>query len=471
MNIPLPANSAQYQNQKRDSGLGSDGESPRTSDEDMLHNPLGFQRNNLRSFSLRQRRGGSRNPNSLSRSSTRRMHRVVAGDESRGGSAIHRSARCPGQYDNGYDAEVDLPDDSLLNDHISPHQPESVGTRSPPKPPRYSSRARRSLRMQPRVLADKFSTEEEEEEENEEAVVIPNTHSRVASNSSDSTAGSSVNRFDTTLPVFHNRPAIVLTNLRRAHSEDSIDTDTDSIAPSNLSILSKSTDVLTEDEAQSDATMIRTCITPDSFLTVGSSVESSAQSKIGGLVRSRPQSMRGGSFYETSTSEFANRRAQFKPNMLRNQLSAQNSPTNTRQSTPCHTRQSTPSFSRQSTPSFSRQNTPSFSQQNTPSLSSDTQNRDHYLSKPILKSPTPSSLTIKQRVRSASESGTGSDPATSPEFLSQFSNPAHTPEVKSIMRGGGVSNHLTVQSGNRESERESGYISSSSESFAFAGRR
>ena len=293
-------------------------------------------------------------------------------------------------------------------------------------------------------------------------VVIPNTHSRVISNSSNSTVGSSGDNFDVALPVFHNRPAIVLTNLRRAYSEDSIDTDTDSIAPSNVSILSKSTDILTEDEALNDTTTIRTCITPESLLTVGGSVESPAPSKRGELVRSRPQSMRGGSFYETSTSEFANRRAQFKPNMLRNQLSAQNSPT--------HTRQSTPLFSRQNTPSFSRQSTPSFSRQNTPSLSSIAKYREHYLSKPILKSPTPSSLTVKQRRRSASESGSRREPAASPEFLSQFSGSSHTPEMKSIIRSG-VLNHLTVRSETQEENRESGYISSSSESFAFSSRR
>ena len=86
MKMPQPPppslSSQQQQHQKRDSGLGSDGESPRTSDEDM-HNALAFRRSHLRSYSLRQRRGSSRNPNSVARSSTRRMHRV-ANDETTG---------------------------------------------------------------------------------------------------------------------------------------------------------------------------------------------------------------------------------------------------------------------------------------------------------------------------------------------------------------------------------------------------
>ena len=423
MNIPLPKPDTAN---KRDSGLGSDEECPRTSDEDLFHNPLGFTRNHLRSYSLRQKRGGSRNPNSLSRSSTRRMHRTAAGADEPHSKQHPTVSQHPRRYNNGYDAEVDLPDEALLLDHVSSHQPDSTVSRTPVKPSRYSSRARRSLRMQPRILVDKFSTEDEEEKE-DEAVVIPNSLSRVASNSS---SGSTGNDFDTSHPLFHNQPATVLSNLRRTQSEDSIDTDTESIAAqSNISILSKSTGILTEDE---------------SLLSVPGSSVNNLQSRDSrkGLVRSRPQSRRGGSFYQTSTSEFANRRAQFKPNMLRNQQSAQSSPT--------HTRQSTPSFSRQNTPSLS-----------SPSPSTTDQCTHH------LKSPTPSSLAINQRCGSASESITARElNAMSPEYPS---SPPDTPIVKSIMRGG-VS-HLHVHTDNLEEKRESGYISSSSESFPFPARK
>lgn len=268
--------------------------------------------------------------------------------------------------------------------------------------------------------------------------MVPKLLSRVASNDSAST----VNNTDAILPMFHHLPAVMLPHLRRAQSEDSIDTDIDSIAPSNMSNLSRSTGILTEDEIQSDATTVRTCLTPDSIIyaTSPSTTPTHSPNKKG-LVRSRPQSLRGGSFYETSTSEFAKRRAQFKPNMLRNQLSFQNSP--------AHTRQSTPSFSRQSTPSLS-----SPAPSDTP--------RDQFL-KPFVKSP----LSMKQRCGSAGESVTTSEHLASPEFLSQLSSPPHTPVVKSIIRG----NHLHVRSESHDQKRESGYISSSSESFAFSGRR
>ena len=452
MNLPPPTDSVHHQqrqqqqplhqSQNRDSGLGSDGESPRTSDEDQ--NPLGFQRNHLRSFSLRQKRGsGGRNHGSLSRSSTRRAPQRA--DNTRGGTLSSHSPaagpRCQGRENKGYDAEVDLPDDSLLNDHMTSSAQNQTGSRSPPKPSRYSSRARRSGRMQPRVLADKFTTEDEEEDK-EQVVVIQNSISRVASNSSTSTVASTFNDFDPSVPIYCNRPAVVLTNLRRVHSEDSIDTDTESIAQSNISNLSKSTGILTEDELLSDAaTPIPICLTPESLLSGPSPLASSGSRRQ--LVRSRPQSRRAGSFLQTSTSDFAKRRAQFKPNMLRNQQSTQNSP--------MHTRESTPAFSRQ----------------NTPGVSSPTPHPDPSPS-PHLKTPPPSSLSLKHRRSSTSES---IDTPITPEYLS---SPPHTPLVKSISAGGGSisHHHLHIHRDSREQQkRESGYVSSSSESFPFTARK
>ena len=439
----IPPSCTQDSVQKRDSGLGSDGESPRTSDEDGLHNPLGFQRNHLRSFSQRQRRGGggSRPPNSLSRSSTRRAHRTTGSEESRssgsgggvggvGGSNTHRMSPFPSQrsrkqYNSGYDAEVDMPDEALLLDHVSPtHPPPDTVTQSrlPAKPSRYSSRTRHT---KPRILVEQFPTGEEENDDGE-VVVIPNSISRVASNSS---TGSTMtdNNFDPSLLMFCNKPAVVFTNLRRAQSEDSIDTDT----LSNVSNLSKSTGMLTEDE---------------SLLSVPTSTTNSlalSRGK-GSIVRSRPQSLRGGSFYQTSTSEFANRRAQFKPNMLRNQLSAQNSP----------------AHSRQSTPSFSRQNTPSLS---SPSPS-DASQRDHC----SLKSPL-HSIAGRQRRSSTTDSIAPSEDADV-NFSDFLSSPPHTPLTKSVVVGG-ASHHLRVYRESREQKRESGYVSSSSESFPFSAQK
>ena len=436
LNVPPP------QSQKRDSGLGSDGESPRTSDEDM-HNSLAFHRNNLRSYSFRHRRAGSRNPNSVLRSSTRRTHKT-AHDESSSPNHTHPShPSSEPDYDNGYDAEVDLPDDSLLLDHVPSQQHEAVAVRTPPKPQRYSSRTRRSLRMQPRVLADDFQRVEEEEE-NEEVIIIPNLHPRVAAQDSSSSESAGIKHYHSNVPRFTEQPAIVVPNIRRVQSEDSIDTDTDavSIAPSNLSMLSKSTGILTEDDGLSDN--IRLCTTPDSMLSVTSST-ASVLSKPKGIVRSRPQSLRGGSSYQTSTSEFANRRAQFKPNMLRKQQSSQTSP----------------SVTREPTPSLSTPVPPESSQQATED--------NKYLLKPVCKSPSPSpckspSLSLPMNKHSVESITT--DFPISPENLSQLSSPPHTPLVKSF-RLGPPSHLQEIQ----ERRRESGYISSSSESFAFAARR
>lgn len=435
VNVPPP------QSQKRDSGLGSDGESPRTSDEDM-YNSLGFHRNNLRSYSFRHRRAGSRNPNSVLRSSTRKTHKTANDDSSRPNHTHLPNPSSEPHYDNGYDAEVDLPDDSLLLDHVPSQQHEPVAVRTPPKPPRYSSRTRRSLRMQPRVLVDEFQRDEEEEEK-EEAVIIPNLHPRVSAQDSSS---SDIKNYHSNVPGFTEQPAIVVPNIRRVQSEDSIDTDTDavSIAPSNISMLSKSTGILTEDDVLSDHT--RLCTTPDSMLSASSST-ASLLSKPKGIVRSRPQSLRGGSSYQTSTSEFANRRAQFKPNMLRKQQSNQNSP----------------SITREPTPSISTPVPPEGSQQ--------AAEDNKYLLKPPSKSPSPSpshckspSLSLPMNKHSVESITT--DFPTSPENLSQLSSPPHTPLVKSL-RLGPPSHLQEIQ----EQRRESGYISSSSESFAFAARR
>ena len=447
----------QPHHEKRDSGLGSDGESPRTSDEDQ--NLLGFQRNHLRSFSLRQKKGSGRNHGSLSRSSTRRAPQRITGSENTARSSTNSAggSRLRTKDDRGYDGEVDLPDDSLLHDHMTTTTTTTThnqtGSRSPPKPSRYSSRIRRSARMmQPRILVDKFSTEDEEEEK--EAFVIPNSISRVASNSSASTVTSTLNDFDTTVPMYRNQPAVVLTNLRRVHSEDSIDTDTESIAQSNISNLSKSTGILTEDELLSDVT-IPTCLTPESLLSAPSPLVSSGSKR--GLVRSRPQSRRGGSFLQTSTSEFADRRAQFKPNMLRNQLSAHNSPT--------HTRQSTPSFSRQNTPGVTSP-TP-HSRVTSPTPHSGVSSPTPHPNTPSTPRPPPSSLSLKHR--RSSTSGGSIDVPLSPEHLLS----PHTPLVKSVSASGGsVSRHLHIRKDSSEQQkRESGYISSSSESFPFPPRK
>ena len=426
----------QSQLQKRDSGLGSDGESPRMSDEDM-HNSLGFHRNHLRSYSLKQRRNGSRNPNLVARSSTRRLHKLT-GDVDSSHPSRHPTSE---PTDNGYDAEVDLPDDALLLDHVPSQQHDTVATRSLPKPQRHSTRTRRSIRMQPRILVGEF-TADEEEEKPEEATIIPNLHSKVSGQVNSSSSESTETGYGY---PYVERPAIVLPNLRRVQSEESIDTDfeTASLALSNISLLSKSTGLLTEDDIMSEST--RLCPTPDSLLSVPGSI-TSIGSKSKGIIRSRPQSLRGGSSYQTSTSEFASRHAQFKPTILRKQQSNQNSPAVTRESSPAPP---TPT-------GLDSRNGRYLPTSNSPSKF------PSRLS--LTKSPSPSYALLTTKLTAESPLA---DRLTSPNPLSHLS-PPHTPEVKSLRSALKFHPHLCEP---LQERRESGYISSSSESFAFPVRR
>lgn len=141
-------------------------------------------------------------------------------------------------------------------------------------------------------------------------------------------------------------------------------------------------------------------------------------------VMRNPRGKRGGSCYKTTTSEFADRHAQFKPNMLRKQKmdSAQN--------LACMSREPTP--------------TPSIAQEDSLSQSG------------LLK---PSYLTLPNpfsKHNSMTESIT-TDLPNSPDHLSTVSS-LSPPSTPLVQKG-----HL-MQSD--DSKRESGYISSSSESFA-----
>ena len=412
------------------------------SDEDM-HNSLGFHRNHLRSYSLKQRRNGSRNPNVVARSSTRRLNRPT-GDADSSHSSKHPTSE---PTDNGYDAEVDLPDDALLLDHVPSQQHETMAARLLPKTQRYSTRTRRSIRMQPRILVGEFTADEEEEPE--EATIITNLHSKVSGQVSSSSSESTGTRYGY---LYIEKPAIVLPNIRRVQSEESIDTDfeTASLAPSNISLLSKSTGLLTEDDIMSDST--RLCPTPDSLLSVPGST-TSIGSKSKGIIRSRPQSLRGGSFYQTSTSEFANRHAQFKPTILRKQQSNQNSPELTRESSPAPPTPTglPPTHSQQDSQNGRYLPTSNSPSKFPPRLS-------------LTKSPSPSFALVTTKLTAESPS---TDHLTSPDPLSHLSSP-HTPEVKSLRSALKLAPHLCEPQHER---RESGYISSSSESFAFPVRR
>ena len=389
----------------RDS-LGSDGESPRTSDEDS-GNPLAFQRSRLRSYSMRPKRGSTRHSNTAARSSLRSNNRIRPAtpdrseDHSRP-SHYNNSSTNYKKADPDYDGEIDLPDEELLLDHVQRPNDESTPVHTPIKPPRYS-RAKRSPRGPPKLLIEPADSE----------ITVSHPPSSIITESTGSL----------TVPVFSSNDSLQSTGemipdslpLTRAWSPSlSSLLDSISIAPSSTQAADD------EDDAMSEQSRL----TPDSMLSI-SSLSYRPRSKAAELaVMRNPRGKRGGSCYKTTTSEFADRHAQFKPNMLRKQK------LDSGQSSACITREPTP--------------TPSTAQE-------DSLSQTGLLEPPHLTLPNPLS-----KHHSMTESIT-TDLPNSPDHLSTVSSlsPPSTPLVHK--------EHL-LQSD--DSKRESGYISSSSESFA-----
>lgn len=304
-----------YSQRKPRDTLGSDGESPRTSDEDSrAYNPLGFHRNRLRSYSMRPKRGSIRNNNAL-RASARAVHRVqrpMTPDASAHCKVYPEDNSRPSHFrdepqynpDTDFDAEIDLPDESLLLDHV--HRPaeesaDELDTVSS-KPPRYS-RARRSLRTKPKVLLESTDTDSE-------IVVLFNTHAEV----SKQELSASTSTLD--------EPSLSAAELPlpRTSSRDSLDCI--SIAPSNSSATHSLASKLMQEDDDSRA------MTPDSVVSVGSNSSYRPRSKQAELaVMRNPRGKRGGSSYKKTTSEFADRHSQFKANMLKKQKQTSREPT------------------------------------------------------------------------------------------------------------------------------------------------
>ncbi len=284
--------------------LGSDGESPRTSDEDSsisggYVNPLGFNRSKLRSYSMRQKRGSLRNNyQQHARCSTRLPHRIQRPEPARPSHLTpHRNSPVYGP-DVAYDDEVDLPVESLLLDHVQ-GQSDSSSVSSTPKPTRYS-KTRRSLRTKPQIVIHDLTADDD--------TVFSNRHA-----STNEPLPEPATPSDISLPVFSisDETETVPNRLLHSPSHDSLDIDSISIAPSNLSELEYSR-----------------AMTPDSLLS-GSTCSYRPKPKHAEVAIMRnPRGKRGGSSYKSTTSEFADRHAQFKPNMLRKQRfdSCQNSP-------------------------------------------------------------------------------------------------------------------------------------------------
>ena len=412
-------------------GLGSDGESQRTSDEDYeqrtSNNLLGFQRSKLRSYSMRSRRsvrGGSSNGGSGVRSSVRSSGRLRPKTPETDRKIYHHHHNqqaqsneiCrPSHYhnystDTDFDEEIDLPDDELMMDHIqSPtHKSKTEEFILPtlsPKPPRFS-KSRRSLRS---------STKRNHEGQTSDDCEA----SQIKLDSSTCDEKEDTTSLDGTIDSV---------SLLRVSSHDSLDTI--SISPS----ISSKNPLQSDDDMMSVGEQSR-MQTPDSLLSSGSfSYRPKSKTAEMAIMRNR-RGKRGGSSYMTVTSEFADRHTQFKSNMLlKKQLSdcsgsALTSASNTRASSPACSTPIPPSRV---------------------SSSGEVQNRT------FLKPPSFSLPISKQN--SLAESIT-SDLARSPDHLC---SPPSTPLAIVYT----VGNNLTAAE--MQEKRESGYLSSSCESFQVA---
>lgn len=407
-------------------GLGSDGESQRTSDEDYeqrsSNNLLGFQRSKLRSYSMRSRRnvrgGGSSNGvRSSVRSSSRVRPKTPETDRKiyhhQNQQAQSNETCRPSHYhnystDTDFDEEIDLPDDELMMDHIqSPtHKStteEFILPSSSPKPQRFS-KSRRSLRSSTRC--------------NHEGQISQTDNCEIKLDSSTCDEKEDTPSLDGTIDSM---------SLLRVSSHDSLDTI--SISPS----ISSKNALQSDDDMMSVGEQSR-MQTPDSLLSSGSfSYHPKSKTAEMAIMRNR-RGKRGGSSYVMVTSEFADRHTQFKSNMLlKKQLSDCSSASTTRASSPAC---STP------IPPISRV-----------SSSGEVQSSN----RAFLKPPSFSLLPISKQ-NSVAESIT-SDLARSPDHLC---SPPSTPLAIVYTAG----NSLTAAE--MQEKRESGYLSSSCESFQVA---
>ena len=322
---------------------------------------------------------------------------------------VHERNSSEPQYDDdvdypdvGYDDEVDLPDESLLLDHV--HEP--VAESSPVKPLRYS-RSRRSQRTNKPLL-------EHQPAYDSTAIVVQNRHT---SRSPDitTTSDSSLPSFSIEVPT-QNQSEVIPNPLSSYLSHESLDND----SIFSQSLVSKS--IHNSDDALSDYSRV---MTPDSMVSTSSISSNRPKSKHAEIAIMRnPRGKRGGSFYKTATSDFADRHTQFKPNMLRKQRSVQNSATTTREGTPCS-----------STP-----------------VPPDLGAEEDVPSQPAFLKPPGMTLSMFKHGSVVESETCTTDLPNSPEHFSPISSPIHMPLLQTA--------HLL------HSNRESGYISGSCESFA-----
>ena len=418
------------------SQLGSDGESPRTSDEDYesvrpTQNPLGFQRNKLRSYSMRSKKGASGSSIKANlRSSVRTSNRIRTnpdGEESSRGADSFNDPACRPSHCHSYsttsnetdfDEAIDMPDESLLLDHVVSRKSSIEETDidddyqpSAAPPPRYS-KTRRSTRSTPKIILpqNEFHTNHSacnDETESSASLSTMNTLS-----SSDAFLATDASA----------RPD---SDLYRSASHESLDMDSVSIAPSEASKYPMDDEESIIDPAR---------MTPDSTLSTYSGYSSSRpRSKTSemAVMRNR-KGKRGGSHIKVSTSDFADRHTQFRNKNLLDSC--------------------------QSSAATTRANSPASSVSSFPAHEQDSHG--------YLKAPTFRFSGSKHD--SATESLIGDTPC-SPDRLSGVCSPPCTPLAISYTSN----SHLlrkSLSSINQE-HRESGYISSSSESFPVPARR
>ena len=415
--------------------LGSDGESQRTSDDDYDSNPLGFQRSKLRSFSMRSRKAtGNAKGSSNLRSSVRTSHKIRTnpdGEESNKPSIFKQSCRpshchtySTTSTDTDFDEEIDMPDDALLFDHVPCRKISAEETDSDAGFQRSSTdhfRIRRSFRNNPKICLDESESSE--------------TSGLACETEDVAKASNSASSFNTELRV----PS---SNFFRSLSQESLDMDSVSMAPSDLSKLDSVSMAPSElSKFDEESLMDPSRMTPESFLSVSTY---SSRSKSQSIMRNR-KGKRGGSHFKVATSEFADRHAQFKNNMLqRHQLDTSSSSCQTPADT---TRASSPAFSVASsilTPTATG-NAPSQFHRETPNLTFSPNHSKHSSMAESTTSDLPRSPSVL------------SSPPTTPLTVSNYTPYNH------VFRKG--------LSPKYQEHRESGYISSSSESFPVAGRR
>ncbi len=405
--------------------LGSDGESQRTSDDDYDSNPLGFQRSKLRSFSVRSRKsaGSTKNSSTNLRSSVRTNHKIRTspdGEESRKPSGFDQSCR-PSHFhtysttstDTDFDEEIDMPDDGLLFDHASCRKISTDETDSDTGFQQSSVdrvRARRSFRNSPKILLDESETPE-----------VPDS----VSESEDIKRDGS----------FSSELRVPSSNFFRSTSQESLDMDSISMAPSELSKLDSVSIAPSElSKFEEESLVDPSRQTPESILSVSTY---SSRSKSQAVMRSR-KGKRGGSHFRVATSQFADRHTQFKNNMLQR-----------------HQMETSANTTRASSPAFSV----------TSSILTPTPLETG--ASCILQTPPNLTFSPNHSKHSSVAESTTSDLPRSPSVLS---SPPTTPLAPSIYTPYNQIIRKSLSPKFQE-HRESGYISSSSESFPVAGRR